>query len=58
MHIAFCELLVVDFGMGLEGVAIALNIAIAIPMTIMFFWLRYQKSDEDLNKVLIPFNLK
>lgn len=55
LNLVFCEML---FDLGLEGIAIALDIAVAIPMVIMFLWLKFQTKDEDLHKVFIPFNFK
>lgn len=58
LHIACCELFVVHLGLGLEGTAIALDVAIALPMILMLTWLKLQKQDEDLHEVIIPFRFE
>lgn len=55
---ACCELFVTYFGLGFVGTAIALDVAIALPLGLMLLWLKLQKSDEDLREVLIPFRFK
>lgn len=41
VHLACCELFVIHLGYGLEGTAIALNVAIIIPMMLLLGWLKF-----------------